>query len=189
MGTGSVVQAGVFAATNRSKLEEGTPAARAWAAAVLEALGAAAWRQVALRQMSGVVVLLYVRWGRRGGVEGRVVEGGGVLLFVRWGGGVGGGGGRRAAVCQVEGGWRGAGCCCTSGGVPGGAAVCVCGGGGLEGAVWGPAGSGDSATTIVFVPYCVLLSSSPWPPCQPCHHVTGCCHPCHLQVVTGASPG
>lgn len=46
---------------NPSALEKGSAAAQWWAVTLLSVLGESSWRRVALRQMSGIIVLVYVR--------------------------------------------------------------------------------------------------------------------------------
>jgi hypothetical protein len=62
MGTGSVMQHGLLSKTNKSRLEEGTQLCREWSSAVLETLGSTQWQRVGLRQMSGIVVMVFARW-------------------------------------------------------------------------------------------------------------------------------
>ncbi|KAF8071307.1 IP5P13 [Scenedesmus sp. PABB004] len=62
MGTTSVMGDAVSSFMHKARLEAGTAAAQAWAAAVGEVLrGAGDFRRVALRQMSGVLVLVFAR--------------------------------------------------------------------------------------------------------------------------------
>ena len=63
MGASAVAIDRLYAGLARARLEEGTERAQAWAAEIAASLagGAAAWRRVGLRQMSGVLVLALVR--------------------------------------------------------------------------------------------------------------------------------
>jgi len=65
MGTSSVAMDRIYAGLIKSRLEAGTEKAQLWAseAAACLAGGAAAWRRVGLRQMSGILVVAFVRWG------------------------------------------------------------------------------------------------------------------------------
>ncbi len=66
MSTSSVVTDRIYAGLAKSKLEAGTEKAQLWAGEVAACLagGAAAWRRLGLRQMSGVLVVAFVRCGR-----------------------------------------------------------------------------------------------------------------------------
>ncbi|GBF99290.1 inositol polyphosphate phosphatase [Raphidocelis subcapitata] len=63
MGTSSVAMDRIYAGLARSKLEAGTEKAQLWASEVAACLdgGAGAWRRVGLRQMSGTLVVAFVR--------------------------------------------------------------------------------------------------------------------------------
>lgn len=63
MGASSVAMDRIYAGLARARLEEGTEKAQAWAGELAASLdgGAAAWRRVGLRQMSGNVVVAFVR--------------------------------------------------------------------------------------------------------------------------------
>ncbi|KAI8465810.1 MAG: Endonuclease/exonuclease/phosphatase [Monoraphidium minutum] len=63
MGTGSVAMDRIYEQLARSRLEAGNEKAQTWAAEVGEALagGPDAWVRVGLRQMSGIIVVTYVR--------------------------------------------------------------------------------------------------------------------------------
>jgi hypothetical protein len=63
MGTSSVAMDRIYAGLAKAKLEAGTEKAQLWASEVAACLdgGAGAWRRVGLRQMSGILIVAFVR--------------------------------------------------------------------------------------------------------------------------------
>jgi hypothetical protein len=69
MGTSSVAMDRIYSNLAKGRLEAGNNKAQLWAGEVAECLagGAAAWARVGLRQMSGILIVAFVRWAPRAG--------------------------------------------------------------------------------------------------------------------------
>lgn len=64
MGAHSVAVDAIYTNLAKGRLEAGTYSAQAWANELHASLagGTQQWRKVALRQMSGILVLVFARW-------------------------------------------------------------------------------------------------------------------------------